>query len=122
MKYEDKLFDHDYDGIQEFDNILPPWWLNLFYITIIYDIIIGRNKHDKIKFGDEVKFVCVDGPEFNGHLVDFDNMISRLNSYKNMNICVNKFSEPRSFMFQRLNKTVSSPELDQAFDSCQHWR
>jgi len=30
----------------------------------------------------ETKFVCVDGPEFDGHLVDFDNMMSRLNSYK----------------------------------------
>ena len=38
MKYEDKLLDHDYDGIQELDNQLPPWWLNLFYITIIWAI------------------------------------------------------------------------------------
>ena len=36
----------------------------------------------RVNVGNEVKFVCVDGPEFNGHLVDFDNMISRLNSYK----------------------------------------
>lgn len=27
--------DHDYDGIQEFDNDLPPWWVYGFYITII---------------------------------------------------------------------------------------
>ena len=36
----------------------------------------------RVTVGDETKFVCVDGPEFDGHLVDFDNMINRLNSYK----------------------------------------
>lgn len=36
----------------------------------------------RVNVGKEVKFVCVDGPEFDGHLVDFDNMISRLNAYK----------------------------------------
>jgi ferredoxin--NADP+ reductase len=36
----------------------------------------------RVTVGKETKFVCVDGPEFDGHLVDFDNMIKRLNSYK----------------------------------------
>ncbi len=36
----------------------------------------------RVNVNKEIKFVCVDGPEFNGHLVDFDNMIARLNSYK----------------------------------------
>jgi len=36
----------------------------------------------RVTVGDETKFVCVDGPEFDGHLVDFDNMMMRLNSYK----------------------------------------
>jgi len=36
----------------------------------------------RVTVGDETRFVCVDGPEFDGHLVDFDNMINRLNSYK----------------------------------------
>ena len=36
----------------------------------------------RVTVGNETKFVCVDGPEFDGHLVDFDNMINRLNSYK----------------------------------------
>jgi ferredoxin--NADP+ reductase len=36
----------------------------------------------RVTVGKETKFVCIDGPEFDGHLVDFDNMINRLNSYK----------------------------------------
>lgn len=36
----------------------------------------------RVNVGDEVKFVCVDGPEFDGHLVDFDNMILRQSAYK----------------------------------------
>lgn len=36
----------------------------------------------RVNVGNEVKFVCVDGPEFDGHQVDFDNMMLRLNSYK----------------------------------------
>jgi len=31
--------DHSYDGIQELDNDLPPWWKWLFYLTIIFSII-----------------------------------------------------------------------------------
>ena len=38
----------------------------------------------RVNIGGETKFVCVDGPEFDGHKVDFDNMIQRLNSYKDV--------------------------------------
>jgi ferredoxin/flavodoxin---NADP+ reductase len=38
----------------------------------------------RVNVGNEVKFVCVDGPEFDGHLVDFDNMIQRLGAYKDI--------------------------------------
>ena len=36
----------------------------------------------RVTVGGETRFVCVDGPEFDGHLVDFDNMMLRLRSYK----------------------------------------
>lgn len=36
----------------------------------------------RVNIGGETKFVCVDGPEFDAHLVDFDNMIRRLRAYK----------------------------------------
>lgn len=34
----DIQLDHDYDGIHELDNKLPPWWLYLFYFTIAWAI------------------------------------------------------------------------------------
>ncbi len=35
----------------------------------------------RVTVGSETKFTCVDGPEFNGHLVDFDNLKLRLKTY-----------------------------------------
>ncbi len=36
----------------------------------------------RLHVGDEVKFACVDGPEFDGHLVDFDEAMKRQQIYK----------------------------------------
>lgn len=37
----------------------------------------------RVTVGGKTKFVCVDGPEFDAHQVDFDEMLTRLRSYKN---------------------------------------
>lgn len=36
----------------------------------------------RVTVGGKTRFVCVDGPEFDGHQVDFDNMMLRLRAYK----------------------------------------
>jgi ferredoxin/flavodoxin---NADP+ reductase len=38
----------------------------------------------RVDVGGETKFVCVDGPEFDGHKVDFDLMMKRLGAYKGL--------------------------------------
>ena len=39
MTDRDELREHDFDGIQEYDNDLPRWWIWLFVLTVIFSII-----------------------------------------------------------------------------------
>ena len=54
-KEEDIMTDHDYDGIKELDNVLPPWWKYGFYITIIisvyyyYEVFTNPEEYDQDK-------------------------------------------------------------------------
>ncbi len=36
----------------------------------------------RVTIGGEIKFACVDGPEFDGHLVDYDELRDRLGTYR----------------------------------------
>jgi len=38
----------------------------------------------RITVDGKVRFVCVDGPEFDAHQVDFDELLMRLNAYKDI--------------------------------------
>ena len=38
-KESEIILDHNYDGIQELDNNLPPWWKYLFYACVIFAVI-----------------------------------------------------------------------------------
>lgn len=44
-KERDVLLDHDYDGIHELDNQLPPWWKMGFYLTIIFAVVYLFSYH-----------------------------------------------------------------------------
>ncbi len=39
------ILDHNYDGIKELDNKLPPWWVYLFYATIIFGVVYMARFH-----------------------------------------------------------------------------
>lgn len=39
------ILDHNYDGIRELDNDLPPWWLYGFYATIIFGVVYMAKYH-----------------------------------------------------------------------------
>lgn len=39
------LMHHEYDGIRELDNNLPPWWVWMFYATIIFSVVYVVNYH-----------------------------------------------------------------------------
>ena len=40
----------------------------------------------RVSVGGKTKFVCVDGPEFDAHQVDFDEMLSRLGAYQDLEV------------------------------------
>ena len=48
----------------------------------------------RVKVGDQMKFACVDGPEFDGHQVDFDDLMNRLQRFaEEEKVAVEKWSE-----------------------------
>jgi len=62
----------------------------------------------RVKVGDQVKFACVDGPDFDGHLVDFDDLMLRLQRYtKDEKAANERWSESC-----RMTKQVGPSALD----------
>lgn len=51
---KDIMLDHDYDGIRELNNILPPWWVALFYVTIAMGVVYFAYYH-VFDYGDSQK-------------------------------------------------------------------
>ncbi|MHB8666817.1 MAG: sulfide/dihydroorotate dehydrogenase-like FAD/NAD-binding protein [Burkholderiales bacterium] len=62
----------------------------------------------RVKVGDKVKFACVDGPDFDGHLVDFDDLMVRLSRYTK----VEKEAHERWSESCRMTKQVGAHALD----------
>jgi cytochrome c oxidase cbb3-type subunit 3 len=44
-KERDVMLDHDYDGIKELDNSLPPWWVAMFYLSIAFAVVYMSYYH-----------------------------------------------------------------------------
>ena len=59
----------------------------------------------RITVGGKTKFVCVDGPEFDGHQVDFDEMFKRMGSFKQVEL------EEMSHLEQHVCKAEPQPEV-----------
>jgi cytochrome c oxidase cbb3-type subunit 3 len=63
---KDVMFDHNYDGIQELDNSLPPWWLYGFYFTILFSLVYlinyhagGSGKSSAEEYNEEIKIAAL---------------------------------------------------------------
>jgi NAD(P)H-flavin reductase len=62
----------------------------------------------RVKVGGQVKFACVDGPDFDGHLVDFDDLMVRLRRYTT----VEQAAQERWSESCRLSRQVGPSALD----------
>lgn len=84
-KESDILLDHNYDGIQELDNNLPPWWKYGFYFTILVAIIYLINFHviktgklQEAEYEDQLTQAKYDMEEYrkkSSNLVDENNAV-----------------------------------------------
>ena len=50
------ILDHNYDGIRELDNVLPPWWVYMFYVTIIFGAIYLVRFHIAGAYDQELEY------------------------------------------------------------------
>jgi len=64
------LVDHNYDGIKELDNRIPPWFSGLFYATIIFSVwymlhyhVLGTGDLQEAEYAQEVKLAEIQRAE-----------------------------------------------------------
>ncbi len=78
----------------------------------------------RITVGGKTKFVCVDGPEFDGHQVDFDEMLKRMGAYKDIEReevhKLDHHEDENHSDLESLKKDVSKVTGNVAGSECQH--
>ncbi len=50
------ILDHNYDGIKELDNDLPPWWVWMFYATILFGVVYLVRFHVYNDYDQELEY------------------------------------------------------------------
>jgi len=77
----------------------------------------------RVKIGDQVKFACVDGPDFDGHKVDFEDLMTRLRRFTEQEkTAVERWSEncrmtnPLQTLKTRIPATAEEAQLPDPFD------
>ncbi|WP_373497074.1 cbb3-type cytochrome c oxidase N-terminal domain-containing protein [Aquiflexum sp.] len=93
------LLDHSYDGIVELDNHLPPWLVNVFYVTMAFAVfyfsyytVLGIGKTQLEEYAEEQRIAAIQIEEWNSlalisideNTVTFDATTQALESGKNI--------------------------------------
>lgn len=64
------VLDHNYDGIRELDNKLPPWWVYMFYATIIFGVVyllrfhVFNDYNQDLEYAQEVAAAKIEIEEY----------------------------------------------------------
>lgn len=82
----DIMLDHDYDGIRELDNNLPPWWKYGFYLTIVFAVVYlvhyhvsGSGKLQLAEYEEQLQTASVEMAAYKkkaANLVDESNVVA----------------------------------------------
>jgi cytochrome c oxidase cbb3-type subunit 3 len=77
------LMEHTYDGIEELDNPTPPWFMYLFYSTVIFAVVYGFYYHvyatDNLQAGEYKAEIVVAEKAREAYMKQFANSINEDN-------------------------------------------
>ena len=103
---KDEVFEHDFDGIQEYDNELPGWWKKLFYGSIVFAVIYMLYFH-VFSMGDlsRVEYMKEIDPNYTEPMVEVSGGV--FNSYTSPFLAKKENLTPR--VRAELNKIINAP-------------